>query len=672
MKLLARIALGALAALLATGLTAAAQKRTAPTDLLTAVDDGRCADVSPVDASRFTFACRAGPGFTLPADTPRLALLIGNADYVEPDGGDDRRVGFGPLTSSCEDAKLLARRLSSLGWHRREVVVLCNQDGRQLNDALTAFLKVAPDTEDNMRLMLLYFAGHGIQVGRSNYLIGTNAAVDWKQKAKGYINSLVSGQGYTLFEDDEAINLYSRLGRFKPRVVFPLLVVVDACRDNPMVAAARDEFKRAVGKEQAQAERLQGAVGIASQLADTAKGIEVWFATIAGRSVDDNYASSGHSHLAQVLDEKLKEGGTIARVRQEVDLQLATDSAWSIGQPQELDREGGLFEPRDGSLCFGSCSRGRAATRSSALIGADARASLIQASLIPASLQLPPPSPRPARKGRTTLATYQIPVGATPVSVDLFWCSGDGRAADRQARALSFATALDARLRADTSPINGAAVGSVSLREFTQAQNARPGYQRSKDEIYSDAASLDPAEDRLVRSTLKPSGKRLGVVSARSRSSGYVSIFFCSGAFQGERAPSVYLQVATLDFLPDASRVITLLDRRFPSLDTVRRAQVMADDLDYPLAKYPTQSIVKYSSADQRGNAQALAADLGALTGDQIRAVQIPRARRLHQIEIWIGTRAPPRPWSRLLEALDASDANRSPLITPPDPSPPA
>lgn len=130
----------------------------------------------------------------------RVALLIGNASYANPALA---------LRNPVNDARGLAAALEELGF---EAQVLIDADRRETLAALDAFAEAA----DGADMALVFFAGHGVQLGGENYLLGA---------------------GFTELSLDElpreAVTLgevRNRLARARPRVGF---VILDACRNNP-------------------------------------------------------------------------------------------------------------------------------------------------------------------------------------------------------------------------------------------------------------------------------------------------------------------------------------------------------------------------------------------------------------------------------------------------------
>jgi len=142
------------------------------------------------------------PATTTVTDVKRLALVIGNGAY--------RNVP--KLNNTVNDATAIGTKLQSLGY---EVYFATDVDRFNMNEAVGQFLlKVQPGMDT-----LLYYAGHGIELQGSNYLLPVD------------IPGLGPEQERLL--RSEAINLTELLLDVEGRSARVSLVILDACRDNP-------------------------------------------------------------------------------------------------------------------------------------------------------------------------------------------------------------------------------------------------------------------------------------------------------------------------------------------------------------------------------------------------------------------------------------------------------
>jgi tetratricopeptide (TPR) repeat protein len=139
------------------------------------------------------------------ASERRVALVIGNSAY--------RSVAF--LPNPRRDAKAVADALRGTGFQIVEVAM--DLDRNAMVKALRAFRNVA----DKADWAVIYFAGHGIEINRVNYLIPIDARLADDRDVKAEALS---------FED-----LLSTVGGARMLRV----IILDACRVNPFKAGMR-------------------------------------------------------------------------------------------------------------------------------------------------------------------------------------------------------------------------------------------------------------------------------------------------------------------------------------------------------------------------------------------------------------------------------------------------
>jgi hypothetical protein len=141
-----------------------------------------------------------------PAFAAKEALLIANAEYTN----------FGKLPNPIPDARKLADSLRQIGF---QVALVENADREQMLDALGTF-------EERLKasrgIAFFHYGGHGVQVNGRNYLIPANADIpDEKRVATRAV------------ELDEVMTALDASGSAAN------IVVLDACRDNPLPASTR-------------------------------------------------------------------------------------------------------------------------------------------------------------------------------------------------------------------------------------------------------------------------------------------------------------------------------------------------------------------------------------------------------------------------------------------------
>jgi uncharacterized caspase-like protein len=130
----------------------------------------------------------------------KLALVIGNGHYPDANA---------PLAQPINDARALTSALRGNGF---EVDVVEDASRDDMSRAVARLRsKIKPNS-----VVMLYFGGYGVQVGRESYMIPVDAAI-WKE-------SDVRRQGVSI----EAV-----LDVMKQQCARAKLVVVDASRRNP-------------------------------------------------------------------------------------------------------------------------------------------------------------------------------------------------------------------------------------------------------------------------------------------------------------------------------------------------------------------------------------------------------------------------------------------------------
>jgi tetratricopeptide (TPR) repeat protein len=162
----------------------------------------------------------------------RVALVISNAEY---------RIIGPSLPNVAADGEAIANALRDTGF--QEVMYQRNLT----RDAMVASLRRFQDEADHADWAMIYYAGHGIEVGGTNYMIPVDAALRSDRDVP-----------------DETISLDRVLtateGARKLR-----LVIIDACRDNPFVPQMRRTFAaRSIGRGLARIEPEGGTVVVYS------------------------------------------------------------------------------------------------------------------------------------------------------------------------------------------------------------------------------------------------------------------------------------------------------------------------------------------------------------------------------------------------------------------------
>jgi uncharacterized caspase-like protein/uncharacterized protein YraI len=183
----------------------------------------------------------------------RVALVIGNSTYQNAS----------PLPNPSNDARAIAAKLTAIGF---DVALHENLDGQAFRVALGEFSEKALNAD----LVLVFYAGHGIELNGQNYLI----PVDAKMKSEATAQF-------------EAIPLEQVMGPVREAGKLGL-VMLDACRNNPFAATMqRSNGTRSVSR------------GLAPISVEGETGVLISFAAEAGKTADDG--DGQHSPYTEAL-----------------------------------------------------------------------------------------------------------------------------------------------------------------------------------------------------------------------------------------------------------------------------------------------------------------------------------------------------------------------------------
>jgi hypothetical protein len=136
----------------------------------------------------------------------RKALVIGNDSYKS----------VSKLLNAREDAKAIASSLISVGY---QVTLRLDLNEKDLKSALRAFANQVQGGDE----VLFFFAGHGVQLGSTNYLLPIDIGSESEAQVK-----------------DEAIQLQRVLDDMTEKKAKFTLAMIDACRDNPFKSTGRN------------------------------------------------------------------------------------------------------------------------------------------------------------------------------------------------------------------------------------------------------------------------------------------------------------------------------------------------------------------------------------------------------------------------------------------------
>ena len=135
----------------------------------------------------------------------RRALVIGNDSYKQ----------VSKLLNARADATAIADSLRNVGY---QVTLKLDLNEKEMKLALRSF-KAQIEGGDEV---MFFFAGHGVQLGSSNYLLPVDIAGESEEQIK-----------------DDSIQLQRVLDDMNERKAKFTLALIDACRDNPFKMASR-------------------------------------------------------------------------------------------------------------------------------------------------------------------------------------------------------------------------------------------------------------------------------------------------------------------------------------------------------------------------------------------------------------------------------------------------
>lgn len=143
------------------------------------------------------------------AGNDKVALVIANGRYQAVE----------QLPNAVADGRLVSKALALVGF--KNVVVLENSDRATMEKALRAFSEAA----DGASVAVVYYAGHGMEIGGANYLVPVDARL--RQDRDVEIETV---------KLDTVLQMSDGAKRLR-------VVILDACRNNPFLVT----MKRSIG-----------------------------------------------------------------------------------------------------------------------------------------------------------------------------------------------------------------------------------------------------------------------------------------------------------------------------------------------------------------------------------------------------------------------------------------
>ncbi len=207
----------------------------------------------------------------------RVAFVVGNGAYKN----------VAQLPNPPIDAKAMAATLRNVGF---EVIEGSNLSRDQMTEKLLDFGRKAQGSD----VAVFYYAGHGIAVGGSNYLLPVDADIKSEMDVK---------LGAAINID---LTLDQTMGDAKVKLVF-----LDACRDNPFAAKIKsNSATRSVNVQSGLAEMKSG------------EGTLIAFATGPGQTALDGQEGNNSPFTRALIDNITKPGVEIQQAMTSVRAQV--------------------------------------------------------------------------------------------------------------------------------------------------------------------------------------------------------------------------------------------------------------------------------------------------------------------------------------------------------------
>lgn len=257
-------------------------------------------------------AITAWLAFALPAQAARsLAFVAGTDEYKNLDGSAQ-------LRRAINDSRSVARALSGLGY---AVTAKENLDRRGFNDAWQEFL----DKISAGDVAFFYFSGHGIEIEGLNFLLPSDVpAISYGRQEQ------IKRESISVSE------LLLDLKKKKPKVV---VLVLDACRDNPLIPT---EYRSAA--------RKSGLAGV-----EAPEGTFIMYSAGTGETALDRLPGKRdddpNSVYTRALLPLLSSGIGLAEMARQLRQQVS-ESARTVGHLQRPAYYDGLI----GRFCISQCA----------------------------------------------------------------------------------------------------------------------------------------------------------------------------------------------------------------------------------------------------------------------------------------------------------------------------
>ncbi len=167
------------------------------------------------------FAALCAALLSLPTQAARLALVVGNDAYQV----------FRPLRNAAQDARDVAAELRGAGFEVPAKWVVTNATRRQMDAAVQDFVaRIGPQDE-----VVFYFSGHGVEIDAQAALVPVDLSDPSVRPLDNSLRPLSEVDQAKQQVLNESVTLNRIAADIAAKNVKFSLLIVDACRDNPVL-----------------------------------------------------------------------------------------------------------------------------------------------------------------------------------------------------------------------------------------------------------------------------------------------------------------------------------------------------------------------------------------------------------------------------------------------------
>lgn len=564
----------------------------------------------------------------------QTALLIGNSDYdanSQIDTASPPAGMFPDLRNPCKDVEAVEAKLILLGWSEDQIVKKCDLTKSDIAEELDKFIEKFNGM--TKPLGFVYFGGHGLQVNDVAYMFGTGAKVDLQKTA----DTMVNKPKNELFQTS-GIDIRRYLKSYIGDVYEGALVVVfDACRDNPVASVLRNNGK--------------SVLVTAPKPSSDMLGMVINFSTTAG-----NFANDGLGELSPYAEALIDSMGTDVTIDETISkAAFALYHKTKNTDYEQLPSREGIFPPPP-RRCFGVPCAGAAVPVAPGGGGGGGGELGPRFFVQPEALPSPVGAQKvlldsmraawgPAFRPLTPMVAHATPnkkdvyKSARPmpannltkaidnrILVDVFYCSGYDGTANMQL----LANATAEKLRAYAAGSEGQMlIKSIRLREHPKAYNEMQGSRFIRNLIVYDELSIE--EPKLAAAIQPVVGGGFAPIKNLDASAGYLKIYACQGATPDATASRIFFQTAEASVDSLARAMIKDLSAQFTGLNVAGGIQVLP-------TKSPASSEVRYFHQDDVALATDIASHLSQIWQIPVEAKYVGgRKVSAKTMEVWLG-----------------------------------